>query len=87
MNGKKIDENINIWLTGSVTGKPTVGSFYSFSPVGRYLRCGSRGNGGSDSNDRGARGAKPEASRCLVRDGVECFKSWRQERCASSSDS
>lgn len=24
MNGKKIDENINIWLTGSVTGKPTV---------------------------------------------------------------
>ena len=54
MNGKKIDENINIWLTGSVTGKPTVGSFYSFSPVGRYLRCGSRGDGGSDSNDRGA---------------------------------
>ena len=24
MNGKKIDENINIWLTGSVTGKPIV---------------------------------------------------------------
>ena len=24
VNGKKIDENINIWLTGSVTGKPTV---------------------------------------------------------------
>ncbi|KAM7452960.1 hypothetical protein BLSTO_06299 [Blastocystis sp. subtype 1] len=23
VNGKKIDENINIWLTGSVTGKPT----------------------------------------------------------------
>lgn len=24
VNGKKIDENINIWLCGSVTGKPTV---------------------------------------------------------------
>ena len=24
VNGKKIDENINIWLNGSVTGKPTV---------------------------------------------------------------
>lgn len=24
VNGKKIDENINIWLTGSVTGKPIV---------------------------------------------------------------
>lgn len=23
VNGKKIDENINIWMTGSVTGKPT----------------------------------------------------------------
>lgn len=30
VNGKKIDENINIWLTGSVTGKPTVGSFLPF---------------------------------------------------------
>lgn len=27
MNGKKIDENINIWLTGSVTGKPIVAVF------------------------------------------------------------
>lgn len=26
VNGKKIDENINIWLCGSVTGKPTVSS-------------------------------------------------------------
>ena len=24
VNGKKIDENINMWFTGSVTGKPTV---------------------------------------------------------------
>lgn len=23
VNGKRIDENINIWMTGSVTGKPT----------------------------------------------------------------
>ena len=23
VNGKKIDENINIWMTGSVTGTPT----------------------------------------------------------------
>ena len=23
VNGKKIDENINMWFTGSVTGKPT----------------------------------------------------------------
>lgn len=28
VNGKKIDENINIWLTGSVTGKPTVDDSY-----------------------------------------------------------
>lgn len=23
VNGKRIDDNINIWITGSVTGKPT----------------------------------------------------------------
>ena len=28
VNGKKIDENINIWLNGSVTGKPTVIFFH-----------------------------------------------------------
>lgn len=57
VNGKKIDENINIWMTGSVTGKPSADI---------YVCCGSGGDGRSDSNNCGAGSAESEASRDLA---------------------
>lgn len=65
-----------------MSGKPTVGVLHGFSMAGRHIRRGSRGNGGSDGNDRGSGGTEPEASRRLAGDGIERLKPPRQERCA-----